>query len=305
MAKKLPLVSTITPVLNGEKYISRNLQSIIDQTYPKIEIIVVDNFSTDKTREISRRMGAKVYKKGPERAFQDNYGVKKAKGKYVFITGCDMILDKDYIEQAVECCEKGGYDAIYAHVLSEEHGYWSKVKGLERLCYIGDKTHEAARFFKRDVFLKLGGFRTDLVLHADDYDMQKRLDEGGYKTGFIKAVETHIDEVDSIKNVFLKSFYYGYNTKKYLKENLVYASRQLSPIRGAFFKNWRFLVKKPYHTLGLIIFKIVQYFSASIGLTFAFLGYNKIAEKFHRSIYRKKSSGKKGKKASLLANKKK
>ncbi len=287
MKKNQPLVSTITPVLNGEEYIARNLRSIKDQTYKNIEIIVVDNYSTDKTREIAKKMNVRVYLKGPERATQDNYGVKKAKGKYIFITGCDMVLDKDYIAQAVEACEKKDYDAIYAHVVTEEYGFWSKVKGLERLCYIGDKRHEAARFFKRKVFLKLGGFRTDLVLHADDYDMQKRLNEAGYKTGNIKAVETHVDEIDSLKIIFLKSFYYGYNSKKYLKENPVYATIQLSPLRTVFFRRWSLLIKHPFLTLGLIIFKIVQYFFAIIGLITAVAGKEKIAEKFHEVIYKK------------------
>lgn len=54
----LPLVSVIIPTLNEEKNIGRCLESIRKQTYPKdkIEIIVVDNDSTDKTREIVRKL---------------------------------------------------------------------------------------------------------------------------------------------------------------------------------------------------------------------------------------------------------
>lgn len=288
MKNKLPLVSTITPVLNGEKYIAQNLQSIENQTYKNIEMIVVDNYSTDRTREIAQKMGARVYLKGPERATQDNYGVKKARGKYVFITGCDMVLDQDYIEKAVECCIANHLDAIYAHVVTKERGFWSRVKGLERLCYINDQRHEAARFLRRDVFLKLSGFRPDLVLHGDDYNMQKRLDEGGYKTGSIRAVETHIDEIDSLKLIFLKSFYYGYNSKQYLKENPVYATAQLSPIRGAFLKNWPLFLNHPLLTLGFMVFKTVQYSSAMAGLFFALGGGQRVAKKFHQKIYRGK-----------------
>ena len=285
--KEKPLVSTITPVLNGEEYLSGNLESIKKQTYPNIEIIVVDNFSTDKTVEIAKKMGATVYQKGPERASQDNYGVKMAHGKYVFITGCDMVLDNDYIEQCVRRCEEEGYDAVYASVKSKTTNFWSKVKGLERDMYIGDDFIESARFFRRDVYLELGGFDTSLVINADDYDMQRRLNAKGYKTGRITATELHIDEIDSLKEVFLKSFYYGMNSWEYIKRQKGYAVKQLSPVRRAYFKNLSLLLKHPLLAIGFVIFKIVQYSSASLGLFFGMLKIKKISNLFHKNIYKK------------------
>ncbi len=287
--EKYPLVSTITPVLNGEKYIAENLQSLKNQTYHNIEIIVVDNFSTDKSVEIAKAMGAVVYQKGPERASQDNYGVQMAKGQYVFITGCDMVLDKDYIEQCVRCCEEGNYDAVYASVKSKTNNFWSKVKGLERDMYIGDDFIESARFFKRDVFLALGGFDTTLVINADDYDMQRKLNNAGYKTGRITATELHIDEIDSIKEVFLKSFYYGMNSWEYIKRQRGYAVKQLFPVRRAYVKNFRMLREHPVLALGFIVFKFVQYLSASAGLVFGMLGTKKVSALFHRRIYKNQS----------------
>ncbi len=283
----LPLVTTVTPVLNGEKYIAQNLKSIKRQTYQNIEMIVVDNFSQDASEKIALEMEAIVYKKGPERATQDNFGVKKAHGKYVFITGCDMYLDKNYIKECVDACESEGYDAIYASVKSRTTNFWSKVKALERDVYIGDDFIESARFFKRDVFLKLGGYNTKMVLHADDYDMQKRLNDNSYKTGRISSVETHIDEVDSLKTVFLKSFYYGMHSLKYLKTYKSYAVTQLLPIRAAYFRNWKLFMKHPLLTAGFGIFKVVQYTSATAGLFFAILNMNKFSSIFHKLIYKK------------------
>lgn len=283
-----PLVSTITPVLNGEKYIAENLKSLKNQTYPNVEIIVVDNFSTDRTIEIAKGMGVTVYQKGPERSSQDNYGVKMAHGKYVFITGCDMVLDPTYIEECVNVCERDGYDAVYASVKSRTTNYWSKVKGLERDMYIGDDFIESARFFRREIFLGLGGYDTTLVINADDFDMQRRLNDAGYKTGRISARETHIDEIDSLKEVFLKSFYYGMNSWQYIKRQKTYAVHQLFPVRKAFFRNFKMLASHPFLTLGFLLFKVVQYVSASVGLFFGMLGVKRISEFFHKSIYKKK-----------------
>ena len=283
----MPLVSTITPVLNGEKYIAQNLESIKKQTYPRIEMIVVDNFSTDNSVKIAIKLGAKVYQKGPERASQDNFGVKKAKGKYVFITGCDMVLDKDYFEKCVYQCESKGYAAVYSSVKSKTTNFWSKVKWLEREMYIGDDFIESARFFRRDIFIKLGGFDASLVLHADDYDMQKRLNEAGYKTGRIDSYETHIDEIDSLREVFLKSFYYGINSYNYLKKYPKYASAQLFPFRAAFLRNYNLLLKFPFLTTGLFIFKIIQYFAASSGLLIAVLNLDQVSRSLQGIIYKK------------------
>lgn len=285
--EKNPLVSTITPVLNGEKYIVDHLLSIKNQSYSNIEMIVVDGFSGDRTVEKAKNMGATVYQQGPERASQDNYGVQMAKGKYIFITGCDMVLDKDYIEQCVCCCEEGNYDAVFASVKSKTINFWSKVKGLERDLYIGDNFIESARFFKRDVFLKLGGFDTKLVINADDYDMQRKLNAAGYKTGRITATELHIDEIDSIKEVFLKSFYYGMNSLKYIKKNPIYATKQLMPIRKAFFRNYKMFLEQPRLTFGFIIFKFVQYGSACLGLLVGIVNIKKMSNYFHKSIYKK------------------
>ena len=62
-----PLVSVIIPTKNSTRTIEICLQSIKKQSYPKIEITVVDNYSRDKTKEIAQKY-AKVYNKGTERS---------------------------------------------------------------------------------------------------------------------------------------------------------------------------------------------------------------------------------------------
>ena len=98
-------VSIIVTTKNEEKNIANCLNSIRSQTYPqdKIEIIVVDNNSTDSTVEIARRFTDKIYNFGPERSAQLNFGVKLAKGAYILFPDADMILSEDVIK---ECLEK-------------------------------------------------------------------------------------------------------------------------------------------------------------------------------------------------------
>ena len=72
----LELVSVIVPTKNSERTLAKCLDSIRNQTYKSIEIIVVDNNSIDSTKEIAKRFTKKVYNKGPERSVgkKDFYG---------------------------------------------------------------------------------------------------------------------------------------------------------------------------------------------------------------------------------------
>lgn len=286
---KNPLVSIITPSLNSETTIDEHLKSVQDQTYKNIEHIVVDNFSTDKTKTICDRYELRFVEFGPERIAQDNHGVKIASGKYVFITGSDMKIDQNYIKECVLACENQNYHAIYASVISRKTNYISSVKALERELYIGDNQHEAARFFVREVFLNLGGYNETMVLHGDDYEMQRRLDEEGYRTGRIDSREEHLDEIESWYELFLKSFYYGYNSLQYIRGYKGKALTQLSPIKITYFSKPGLLIRSIHLIPGFILFKFIQYLSATLGLISNALGIAFLERLFHQLIYRRKN----------------
>jgi len=63
-----------------------------------MEIIVVDNNSQDKTKEIAYRYTDKVYNFGPERSAQRNFGVKQAAGKYILYLDADMVLSENVMK---------------------------------------------------------------------------------------------------------------------------------------------------------------------------------------------------------------
>jgi glycosyltransferase involved in cell wall biosynthesis len=284
MDKDKPLVSVVIPTLNSARYLKQTLESLSTQTYQNIEIIVVDNYSTDNTRDIALSFKATVYLMGPERATQDNYGMQKANGEFVYLTGSDMIIDKDYIEQAVYKCQNEGYDAIYASVISKEGGgFWERVKALERLTFIGSNLIEAARFIKKSVFMELGGFDEELVGVEEDF--QHRLDSFGYKTGRINAREVHLHEATSLLEVFKKSYYYGRFMPAYLRKHPLRGSRQIFPIRPSYVCNIKIFVREPIYLLGFIIYKIVQYSGGMLGLLAGLIGKDKKSNTAHKSLY--------------------
>ena len=80
--EKTPMVSVIVPTCNSAKTLELCLKSIKTQTYPNIEIIIVDKNSADNTRKIAEKYG-KVFIKGPERSAQRNFGASQAAGEYL------------------------------------------------------------------------------------------------------------------------------------------------------------------------------------------------------------------------------
>lgn len=119
--KNKPLVSVIVPVYNIEKYLAECLDSIISQTYKNIEIILVDDGSTDDSLKI-----AKKYAKNDERIkiikHSKNKGLFKARvtgfdrstGNYFTTVDSDDYIEKNYIDQFMQEADKSNSDIIFS-----------------------------------------------------------------------------------------------------------------------------------------------------------------------------------------------
>lgn len=266
---KKPLVSIIIPTYNSAKTLERTLQSIINQTYKNIEVIIVDKGSNDGTVEIAKKYenhNVKVYVvPASERTEQFNYGVSKSRGKYLYYVGSDFILEPTVIEKAVEKCEKEGYDAICIHNTSDPTiSFWAKVRKLERDCYVDDDLNVAARFFKKSAYLKVGGYDPEIIA-GEEYDLHNRLLKAGYKIGRIASKEIHIGEPKSLWEIVKKHYYYGKTLPKFVEKNKDKGIKQLSPIRPAYLRHWKKFVRHPILTLGFIIYQVTRYSAAGIG----------------------------------------
>jgi len=171
-----PLISVIVTTRNEERHLDNCLASIRSQTYPKekIEIIVVDNNSTDRTKEIAAKYTKKVYNFGPERSAQRNFGImEKSQGKYVMYLDADMILSSRVIERAVAKMEKEKIAALYVPEVILGVSFWAKVRRFERSFYDGTVI-DCVRIVRKDVFEKSGGF--DLKLTGpEDWDLDKKI----------------------------------------------------------------------------------------------------------------------------------
>src|SRR5437667_6139296 len=110
-----PLVSVVIPAWNSSKTIRACLESLRNQTYGNVEIIIVDNHSVDDTQRIVRSFGLALLVAGPERSSQVNLGVRRANGKYVYRVDSDFVVDASVIRECVEKCAKFALDAVAFH----------------------------------------------------------------------------------------------------------------------------------------------------------------------------------------------
>ena len=120
MDRLLPLVSIVVPVYNGETFLEKCLQSIIRQSYTNIEIIIVNDGSTDNTSLIidryvdldKRIIGLKQKNEGP--ALARKKGLEIAKGKYVQYLDSDDCLHEKAIEYLLDKAEATNADIVVA-----------------------------------------------------------------------------------------------------------------------------------------------------------------------------------------------
>ena len=105
----MPKISIIIPTYNRARYVCEAVDSVFAQTYKDYEIIIIDDGSTDNTRETLKKYGDRIqyiYQKnmGPPAAM--NTGVRRAKGEYYVILGDDDALMPDMLERQVEVMDR-------------------------------------------------------------------------------------------------------------------------------------------------------------------------------------------------------
>lgn len=113
-----PLVSIVVPVYNVKDYVFKCLESLVGQSYEQIEIIVVDDGSTDESGEIcdefahNERKVKVFHKKNGGLSSARNYGIKKAKGEYVCLVDSDDWVKKDFVTEMMEVAGKEDADVV-------------------------------------------------------------------------------------------------------------------------------------------------------------------------------------------------
>jgi glycosyltransferase involved in cell wall biosynthesis len=265
--KDAPLVTIIVPTYNSAKTLERCLVSVRQQTYPNIEVVLVDGGSTDDTVSIAARLNAQVHIcSGMGMTEATNHGIRHSRGRYLYRIDSDVVLDSTLVEECVATCTKKGADALcIVWTPDPTISFWAKVRKLENDCYANNPFPRGARFFPREVILSIGCFDPELV-SGEDYDVYNKLVRRGFRLGTVESRETHIGEPQRLVDVFRKQYAYGITLKAFFRASQGVGVAQMWPFRSALLKNWKAFARHPALSVGFVIYELICYAAAILGL---------------------------------------
>ncbi len=231
--KKTGLVSVIIPNHDGEAFIRNAVSSVLTQTYQNVEVILIDNGSSDKSVSIIRSHFPEVkvveFPQNHGFGFAVNAGIKIANGDFIALLNSDAKAEPQWIEslvQAVNEDSRVGFAASKvlcyhdpALVQSAGDGitsvgrtynvgnYNADSEDLQRKRWVFGATG-AACLFKRSVLDDVGEFDEDFFLYLEDVDYSFRAQIRGYKCVYEpQAVVHHIGSATTDRTVGLRTYY--------------------------------------------------------------------------------------------------
>lgn len=196
---KIPKVSVIIPVYNGSKYIQTAIKSVLTQTYSDYEIIVIDDGSTDDTREQLAPFKNQIfylYQENQGSAAARNLGIKLAKGELIaFLDSDDYWSKPEKLATQVAYFDRDpGLGCINTgwHIVDEQGNHlktvqpWNKAPELNLETWLRKKcVRTSAMVFRKEWLEKAGGFDVELR-QSHDVDLMLRLSLMGCKSVWLK-----------------------------------------------------------------------------------------------------------------------
>lgn len=270
-------ISIVIPAYNEEKYIKKCIDSLLNQTLKPDDIIVVDDGSSDRTKEICSSCNNKIVKvfskehsgAGPSR----NFGASKTNGDIIVFFDADMVAPPDYIEKLVSPIIKG--EAIGTdhgdELVANAQNIWAKCWSIEwrvpptrRVPAPRKGWSNVFRAIRKDIFTKIGGF-DEKKGYCDD-----NLGGKNIKAKFVEDCICYHYNPSDLKEVFQSAVWIGRGIIPTFPK--VSNLKKIKKIISRLFKHslmslpngirFAFKHKEPF----LIIFKIVYDFGILLGI---------------------------------------
>lgn len=275
-------VSVIIPTFNEEKVIGGCLESLLSQSYNDLEIIIVDDGSSDQTLEVVKRFPIRILKQnhqGPGSA--RNLGAERSRGQILVFVDADMEFDKNFISKLVEPIISKKVLGTFSKeefVLNDDDKWsicWNINKGLpfDRMHPLSYPGHQPVfRAILKSVFTKAGGFTK--IGYIDDYTLAEKL--GAQAIAAPGAIFYHRNP-DNLKEIFIQARWIGKSVYEKRKIRNAGFMRLISLIRfslplSIWFGFYNFL---KFGLPQYLIFKIVYDLGVEISLLKSFLGEQK------------------------------
>lgn len=270
---KMSLVSVNIRTYNSDKTLRETLESVRNQTYKNIEIVVSDGYSWDKSVHIAKQYGAKVnYANKLGDARYKNY--EESSGKYILSLDSDQLLDKEVVEECVRVCEEERFDALTI----PEKSIIDKGTFLQNLIsydkWLVDQNQDVdavfgtacPRFFKKELLQKIKWPKKLAVF--DDTILYAELLKNGARVKYVTGHYIRHHEVSSWLIFAKKFFRYGKGYFGALREKPGTIAAHSLPRRSYFSKA---AFSKPQYFLGILFLYGVKVIAAMCGVLVHFL----------------------------------
>lgn len=185
----LPLVSVVIPCFNQGKYLEETVNSVLSSKYRPLEIILVNDGSTDNSLEIAKKLEVShpeirvIDQPNGGVAKARNAGITSARGKYILALDGDDLISDQYLPKAIEILEsRTEVKVVYCQAVKfNDSGEKSwKLKPFSRYQLAKDNMIFVAAFFRKVDGVAIGGFSEDMKMGREDWEFWiKMLKNGG------------------------------------------------------------------------------------------------------------------------------
>ena len=185
---KKPIVSIVIPCYNDAEYVEQAVQSALDQSYSKKEIIVVDDGSNIETKivleKIEPSLTALITQENQGQSSARNKGIEIARGYYILMLDSDDFLEPSFCEKAVEMIQSNGEVKIvtcYAKQMTHSHYQIFKPRGGYIEDFLAENSALGTSLFYRKDAIRIGGYDENMKSGFEDWEFFLRLlKDGGH-----------------------------------------------------------------------------------------------------------------------------
>ena len=172
-----PLISIIVPCYNQAQYLDECLQSVLDQTYPNWECIIVNDGSPDNTEDVVKKWLANdsrykyFYKENGGVSAARNFGIERAKGEWILPLDGDDYIGNNYLELGSNHFAEDDLKVIYCN--AKKFGAITKKWELQEFSLqqlATDNMIFCCAFFRKKDWLRVGGYDENLKIGYEDWE---------------------------------------------------------------------------------------------------------------------------------------
>jgi glycosyltransferase involved in cell wall biosynthesis len=250
-------ISVVIPTFNAGKFIEECLNSVITQSLSPLEVIVVDNNSTDNTVKIARKYKdiKIIFERQQGAPFARNTGIKSAKGEWIqFLDADDILLPEKLNKQLDLIKENKDVGLLMSSYLFRDIDGSEEIVRVRKDPFISLLDNKgygqtSANLWKKSDLLKVGGFNENQRVYNDP-ELILRLIKAGVKVLFddqVNSVYRNINKNSLTKNLDSNDLLDGYDLSRrvyqYVIENYNPCGRYLTQISNLLLKRIRMLAE--------------------------------------------------------------